>query len=323
MYRRNLLIVSLLCLTLLLIALPQLISAQDTTPPTIVPERSWPDDTNDYVRAIVPNDYARAVVPDGLGMETGLALPGMLLRDVVVSNTDPNLTNTDTANDGETTIAVNPANPDEIVISAFSGGWGANAPIYHSTDGGLTWTREFSVPVPPGWPGGCPCDWAFDYGRANLLSGTILANSPTVAGGKDVVSGTSTNPALSASWGYFDPAGPPVQAQETNINWAGSIGNVDQPWVLVNRDPTTAAQDNVYVAYDDFNNTDGVDGVDMRVAVSYGANPPNFTVDQPVGNSLAALTRACAWRMTRARASCGCCGSAIPAVGTRKTSTTC
>ena len=157
---------------------------------------------------------------------------------MVVSNTNPNLTNTDTANDGETTIAINPANPDEIVISAFSGGWGANAPIYHSTDGGLTWTREFSVPVPPGWPSGCPCDWAFDYGRDNLLSGTILASSPTVAGGVDVVSGTTNNPALSASWGYFDPAGAPVQAQETNINWAGSIGNADQPWLLANRDPT-------------------------------------------------------------------------------------
>lgn len=252
-----------------------------TWPTPGVPERSWPNDTNDYVRAIVPNDYARAVVPD----ETGLALPGVLLRDVVVSNSDPTLTNTDTANDGETTIAINPANPDEIVISAFSGGWGANAPIYHSTDGGLTWAREFSVPVPPGWPSGCPCDWAFDYGRANLLSGTILARSPTVAGGNDVVSGTTINPALSASWNYFDPAGPPVQAQETNINWAGSLGNADQPWLLVNRDPTNAAQDNVYVAYDDFNNSDGVDGQDMRVAVSYGVNPPNFTVDRPAGNA--------------------------------------
>src|SRR6185436_13094549 len=49
-----------------------------------------------------------------------------------------------------------------------------------------------------------------------------------------------------------------------------SFGNSDQPWLLVNRDPTTATQDNVHAAYDDFSG-----GPDMRVAVSYGVNPPN------------------------------------------------
>jgi len=101
----------------------------------------------------------------------------------------------------------------------------------------------------------------------------------------DVVTGTTTNPAQAASWNYFDPAGAPIQAQETNINLAASLGNVDQPWLLVNPDPTTPGQDNVYVAYDDFSNNDGVDGADMRVAVSYGVNPPNFTLDRQIGNS--------------------------------------
>lgn len=228
--------------------------------------RSWPPDTTPYARPAVPEDYA----PD----ERGAFPPAAFIVDAVVNNTDPNLTNTDTFNDGETSIAVNPENPNEIVISAFSGSWGANSPIWHSTDGGLTWTKRFTVPAPPGRPAaiGCPCDQAFDYGGSAQLSGTFLAD--------EVYTGTTTNPANAASWNWNAPGG---VTQATNIN---ALGNPDQPWLLVNRDPTTASQDNVYVAYDDFNNGDGIDGPDMRVSVSYGANPPNFTVDNQTGNSL-------------------------------------
>ena len=49
------------------------------------------------------------------------AQPAILIVDTVVSNTNANLTNTEQANDGETSIAINPANPNEIVVSAFSG----------------------------------------------------------------------------------------------------------------------------------------------------------------------------------------------------------
>jgi photosystem II stability/assembly factor-like uncharacterized protein len=94
-----------------------------------------------------------------------LALP-VFIVDVVVNNTNPNLKNTDTFNDGETSIAINAANPDEIVITAFSGSWGINAPLWHSTDGGITWTKQLTVPAPPGIPAaGCPCDQTIDYGQ--------------------------------------------------------------------------------------------------------------------------------------------------------------
>jgi hypothetical protein len=251
--------------------------------------QSSPPDTTPYVRELVPEDLAPseelAVGADGV--------PGIFIVDVVVNNTNPNLTNTDNANDGETSIAVNPLDPDEIVIAAFSGPFGANfpqgAPFYHSTDGGLTWTQQLNVPAPPGVPAAPPmncslCDWTWDWGRNNQLSASILVRSPTIAG-VDVVTGTTTDPTQIGMWNWFDPPGPPVQVQVTNINAPGSIGNADQPWMLVNPDPFSPIQDNVYVGYDDFNNTDGVDGVDTRVAVSFGANPPNFTVDQQVGNS--------------------------------------
>jgi hypothetical protein len=120
--------------------------------------------------------------------------------DVVVNNTNATLALTDTFNDGETSIAVNPENPNDIVITAFSGSWGANAPLWHLLDGGHTWTKHFTIPSPPGVPAaGCPCDQTMDYGVADQLAGTFLAGSnfpgpsPTAAA-FDVYSGMTTDP---------------------------------------------------------------------------------------------------------------------------------
>src|SRR5215471_11978512 len=90
--------------------------------------RSTPKDLTEYARPVDPDDWT-----------FGRIHPKVFLRDVVVSNTDSTLTNTDVANDGELSIAVNPANHDEIVITSFAGAWGANAPLWHSIDGGATW----------------------------------------------------------------------------------------------------------------------------------------------------------------------------------------
>jgi hypothetical protein len=235
----------------------------DKQTPAIDDDRDSPPDTTPYFRKALPQDYA----PGGRNALT----PSLFVRDVVVSNTNANLTNTDTANDGEPSIAINPANPNEIVLTAFSGSWGANAPLWHSTDGGSTWTKRFTIPVPPGTPSAtnCPCDQAVDYGRAGRLSGTFLTFSPT-----DPYSGTTTNPASSASWNWLlDGMGNAVRTNSV------AAGNTDQPWLLVNRDTATASQDNVYVAYDDFT----ISPRGMRVAVAGGSNPPNFTVDSVAG----------------------------------------
>src|SRR6266480_3548318 len=229
--------------------------------------RSAPPDTTPYTRPALPEDSAPR------GVRAIPLLPGVssIIVDVVVNNTDPNLTNTDTFNDGETSIAVNPANINEIVITAFSESWGANAPLWQSTDGGNIWTKQFTIPAPPGVAAaGCPCDQAVDYGRNNQMSGTFLISD-------DIFSGTTTDPASAAAWNWLVIAG---VTQRTNHLVPSSFGDADQPWLLVNRDPTTPTQDDVYAAYDDFSG-----GPDMRVAVSFGVNPPNFTVDHQSGTS--------------------------------------
>lgn len=223
-----------------------------------------PPDTTDYQRPAVSEDYA----PRGKRPLPMAFSPYVFVRDVVVSNTNAGLKNTDNFNDGEPSIAINPQNPDEIVLEAFSGGWGANAPLWHSTDGGSTWSKLFTLPIPPGDGSapGCPCDQNPDYGRANNMSSTFLT--------ANIFSGTTTNPASAAAFNYFLSGGNAVRTNSVGVN------NVDQPWLLVNRDNAIAAQDNVFVGYDDFSGAPN-----MRVAVALGTNPPNFVRDNQSGVS--------------------------------------
>jgi uncharacterized repeat protein (TIGR01451 family) len=241
-------------------------------------EKNSPPDTTPYARPAIPEDYAPGGHPALPQLELPTPIfPTAFVRDLVVSNTNPNLTNTDIANDGEPSIAINPSNTNEIVITAFSGNDGANTPLWHTTDGENTWSKQFTIPAAPGVPTflfpncGGVCDQSVDYGRNNQISGTFLS------GAGDVHSGTTTNPASAAAWNWLVIGG---VTQRTNNLVPSSFGNTDQPWLLVNLDPTTATQDNVYVAYDNFSG-----GPDMRVAVSLGVDPPNFVRDNLSGTA--------------------------------------
>jgi len=203
--------------------------------------------------------------------------------DTVVSNTDPNLKNTDAWGDEETSLAINPSNPNEIVAVGFAqsfDGSNGNGALFRSTDSGATWTKSLSIPQPPGTTGFSLADQSLDWGRNNRLSMTFLLENSSFE--TNIASAVVTNPASASSF-IYNVAGGNVQL--TNHLVTGSLLDVDQPWLLVNRDTSLAGQDNTYVAYDDFSNSDGVDGPDMRVAVSYGVTPLNFTVDVQVGNS--------------------------------------
>lgn len=249
---------------------------------------SYPPDTTHYIRPLVAEDLApmgqsalgpKVQTKDPKAVQLLSADPGIFMVDLVVS-AGRGGAGVDTANDGETSIAVNPDNTDEIIISAFSGGYDTTnrtAPIYHSTDGGLTWSFEDEALKAPGWLNGCPCDWTWDWGTNGELSSTILDNIalPGATDTTNIVSNTTTDPADRTAYSYLNNP-----AQETNNNVPSSWGVADQPWLLVNMDPGAPAQENVYVAYDDFSG-----GPDMRVAVSNVANPPDFTFDRKVGES--------------------------------------
>ena len=190
-----------------------------------------------------------------------------------VFTTDPSVS-ASSAGGSEPSIAVNPTNPDEIAITRFTFPWNSNADFLYSTDGGITWTNEATIPAPPGVNGtsGGPFDQTIDFGRDGTLYGTFLTCVPNGSGGcssTSVVTGSTADPTQATSWMWN---GNPAQLT------SGSRTNVDQPWLLVNRNPTTQSQDDVYVAYDDFGGNP-----DARVAVSRGATPVNITVDNIAG----------------------------------------
>lgn len=72
--------------------------------------------------------------------------------------------------DSEPSIAVNPLNPLEIVIVAFSEAWGASvsAPIWKSRDGGFTWTKVPQIAAPSASLAG-PGDQKIDFDSTGNL----------------------------------------------------------------------------------------------------------------------------------------------------------
>jgi len=234
--------------------------AAATLAPAFAAERpgDGPPDLTPYNRPLVAAERRRVLTPPA----------GGALVDLVVSAFGA--ASGDTAGDGEPSIAIDPNNPNNITISAFSGGWGANAPLWNSTDGGATWTEDFTVPQPPGWPNdapGCPCDQTFDYGRNTFLYGTFLGVG---ASDEPTWSGDTSNPLSAGAWQWHLTGGVTDTTSHTTFS--------DQPWLMVNRDPTTAAQDNVYVGYTDY----GIATPANHVSYSLGANPPDFPAGQDV-----------------------------------------
>lgn len=71
---------------------------------------------------------------------------------ITVVNVIPNSLSGEINQDSEPNIAVNPANPQQIAISAFTPDpmGGTNAPIFVSTDGGTTWSINSIVPSQAG-----------------------------------------------------------------------------------------------------------------------------------------------------------------------------
>ena len=236
-------------------------------------------DLTHYYREALPEDYRplnKPALPEALNAN-------LFVRDAVVSNSDSSLAINDTFGDSETSIAVNPANPNEIILTAFSGQWigGIRAPLWHSLDGGNLWTKEFSVPIPTGWSAtatGCPCDQTVDFAAGNTLSGVFQSGNYT-----NVFSGATANAANASSWNWL--IGSDSRAVGLNVLQSAG-GDTDQPWLLVNRDPVDANQQNVYVGFVNF----GIDApvfdyAEMRVAAARVTNPPNYTIQNKAGLS--------------------------------------
>lgn len=226
--------------------------------------------------------YARPATADDRAANRIGRFPGLVVRDVVrASGQGPGTFGPAT----EPSIAVDPANPNRIAISAFYDFWfdsrhndGRNAALFYSANGGRDWTENDTIPPGPGVGRHDfgPCDQTFDYGQRGRLYGVILVCTRT---GTYLVTGSTDAPTRASAWRWCNsgPIGCPVNPDPRGFD--------DQPWLLVNRDPRVASQDNVYVGYDSFRSSSTGFFSNERVAVSYGANPVRFSVDNQAGTA--------------------------------------
>jgi hypothetical protein len=229
---------------------------QSTGEETRLAGSSQPPDTSPHYRPSIPEDLAvarrnrPAVLLQAPGPNFNLAK----LIDVGEATSSCGAGTSCT----EPSIAVNPENPNIIVIHAGFHDWDStgqnNARLFVSTNGGTTWSskdaidRPTNISVETG-----PNDTTLAYGANSLLAGTFLVQRKSIGPpiGNDVFTGSTGDPTKSASfqWHTIIPGGgnaPPgqldalrnddgvtngvVRAQQTDQI---STHDNDQPWVVV------------------------------------------------------------------------------------------
>lgn len=174
-------------------------------------------------------------------------------QQVTLVNMVPNARSGETIQDSEPSLAVNPGNPQQLVGSAFTwdnlnGGpmTGALAPIYVSTNGGITWSTVNNVPSVAGS--------TFPTGDIMLrFSNRTVGTTNTLYGG--ILRATGFNMAILRTADYRTTT--PMAVIDTRTN------NVDQPHVRAGTvlGGAGAGRDRLYVG---FNN--GYGGVASQTA---------------------------------------------------------
>ena len=147
------------------------------------------------------------------------------MRFMRIVNVIPNDHSNETNADGEPSVAVNPSNVDEIVVTAFTPTEGGNptGPIFFSNDGGENWSLRFDI------PGGETIDQspAFAKTSSELYMGILRGDN-----GNLTVLRTA------------DPTAGPLEVIEPG-------SSVDQPWIEATSviGGSDDGKDRIYVGY--------------------------------------------------------------------------
>src|SRR5574337_546653 len=130
------------------------------------------------------------------------ALAAATIKDIAIDATDPlNLSDT------EPSIAVNPVNNQKIAVVSFSETWGPGdmAPVWKSSDWGVTWHKVRQIPQPSAQMGG-PYDQKIAFDREGKL---FIAEAALGASAGDYIYRQTAGPddALTpgAFYGYDQP----------------------------------------------------------------------------------------------------------------------
>jgi hypothetical protein len=170
-----------------------------------------------------------------------------------IVNMVPNSLSGETNQDSEPNIAVNPAQPSEMVATAFTPALGGNfAPIYVSTDAGATWSLRNVVP-----------------GNGFVGTGDITVGFATSGG--VLYAGI-----LNGQTGNMQILRTPSFASTTPMEVLVDRGNEDQPWTIAGTVVAGpgAGQDRVYVGNNDFNQPAGATATVDRSLDARTAQPP-------------------------------------------------
>jgi hypothetical protein len=176
---------------------------------------------------------------------------GLSTRSVLLVNMIPRALSGEFHQDSEPHLTVNPANPLQIVGTAFTPdpGGGSNAPIFVSTDGGNTWTLNSIVPSAPGARTG-----------TSDITTSFNNNASRIYGG--ILRLPSGNQELLRANDFTAP---------TTMSVLESRGGPDQPFVHATtvKSGTDRGKDRVYIG----NN-------DLAVSTFRGGDGKTATIDQ-------------------------------------------
>jgi hypothetical protein len=161
----------------------------------------------------------------------------------------------ESSQDSEPNIAVNPANPTDIVGTAFTRAAGGSfAPIYVSTDGGLTWSLRNVVP-----------------GNGSVGTGDITVGFATTGGMlyAGTLNGTTFNLQILRTSGF---------TATTPMAVLVDRASEDQPWVVAGSVVVSgASRDRVFVGNNDFNQPGGRTAtVDLSADAATAPAPAGF-----------------------------------------------
>lgn len=153
----------------------------------------------------------------------------------------------------EPIIAVNPTNPDNLIIALDDYNFFGDA-IYVSIDGGATWEGPTAMKVlmRDEW-GGNPALAFSRNGEAYFSQMSIgyrwlrVANLALLAEVASIVIYKSTDGGLTWSDPIIVAEGTPLASQETIY-----LTFLDRPWMAIGPDPKDPSRDNIYITYTEF-----------------------------------------------------------------------
>lgn len=173
------------------------------------------------------------------------------MKIVRIVNAVPKDHSNEKNDDAEPSVAVNPKNPREMVITAFTPteGGNPNGPLFFSTDGGENWGLRFDI------PGGETHDQSLAFAKTSgeLYIGLVRGDT----GDMNYLRGA--NPAT-ATFSLF-----------------GERASIDQPWMEASSvvGGPDDGKDRIYLGYSDLGHTPQSATVD--ICLDALANSPSFT----------------------------------------------